>query len=79
SKNTPWEAVLTVNGERKPLSGGKSDQTVSLSAADLAGTQIQNTGSQSLFVEYDIQGSPTATPAPRNDIIQLKRGWYRPD
>ena len=79
SKNTPWEAVLTVNGERKPLSGGKSDQTVSLAAADLAGTQIQNTGSQSLFVEYDIQGSPTATPAPRNDIIQLKRGWYRPD
>jgi uncharacterized protein YfaS (alpha-2-macroglobulin family) len=78
-KATPWEAALTVNGARKPLAGGKSDQTVSLSAADLAGTQLVNTGSQSLFVEYDIQGSPTSAPAPRSDIIQLKRGWYRPD
>ncbi|WP_111825525.1 MG2 domain-containing protein [Achromobacter sp. HZ01] len=78
-KSTPWEAALTVNGVRKPLAGGKSDQTVALSVADLAGMQLTNTGSQSLFVEYDIQGSPTSAPAPRNDIIQLKRGWYRPD
>jgi uncharacterized protein YfaS (alpha-2-macroglobulin family) len=78
-KATPWEAALTVNGARKPLVGGKSDQTVSLSATELAGTQLVNTGSQSLFVEYDIQGSPTSAPAPRSDVIQLKRGWYRPD
>jgi len=78
-KGTPWEASLTVNGARKPLDGGESDQTVALSAADLANTQLVNTGSQSLFVEYDIQGSPTVAPKPRNDVIQLKRGWYRPD
>ena len=78
-KGTPWEATLTVNGARKPLTGGKSDQTVSLTAAELAGTQLVNTGSQSLFIEYDIQGSPMSVPAPRNDVIQLKRGWYRPD
>lgn len=78
-KGTPWEAMLTVNGARKPLDGGKSDQTVGLSAADLANTQIVNTGAQSLFLEYDIQGSPTVAPKPRNDVIQLKRGWYRPD
>ena len=78
-KGTPWEAALTVNGVRKPLDGGKSDQTVGLTAADLANTQILNTGAQSLFLEYDIQGSPTVAPKPRNDVIQLKRGWYRPD
>lgn len=78
-KATPWSATLTVNGSTKALAGGTSDQTVSLSAADLAGVQLLNTGSQSLFVEYDIQGSPTTAPAPRNDVIQLKRGWYRPD
>ncbi|RSF09348.1 alpha-2-macroglobulin family protein [Achromobacter aegrifaciens] len=78
-KATPWSATLTVNGSTKALAGGTSDQTVSLSAADLAGVQLLNTGNQSLFVEYDIQGSPTTTPAPRNDVIQLKRGWYRPD
>ena len=78
-KATPWSATLTVNGSTKALAGGTSDQTVSLSAADLAGMQLLNTGSQSLFVEYDIQGSPTTAPAPRNDVIQLKRGWYRPD
>ena len=76
---TPWEAALTVNGARKPLAGGKGDLSVSLSAADLGSVQLANTGSQSLFVEYDIQGSPTAAPAPRNSVIQLKRGWYRPD
>ncbi|MCH1999514.1 alpha-2-macroglobulin family protein, partial [Achromobacter xylosoxidans] len=78
-KSTPWQAALTVNGVRKELEGGRSDRTVSLSAAELAGTQLLNTGSQSLFIEYDIQGSPTTVPAPRNDVIQLKRGWYRPD
>lgn len=78
-KGTPWEAALTVNGVRKPLDGGKTDQTVGLTAADLANTQILNTGAQSLFLEYDIQGSPTVAPKPRNDVIQLKRGWYRPD
>ncbi|WP_082900619.1 alpha-2-macroglobulin family protein [Achromobacter insolitus] len=78
-KATPWSATLTVNGSTKALAGGTSDQTVSLSAADLAGVQLLNTGSQSLFVEYDIQGSPITAPAPRNDVIQLKRGWYRPD
>lgn len=78
-KATPWSATLTVNGSTKALAGGTSDQTVSLSVADLAGVQLLNTGSQSLFVEYDIQGSPTTAPAPRNDVIQLKRGWYRPD
>lgn len=78
-KSTPWQAALTVNGVRKELEGGRSDRTVSLSAAELAGTQLLNTGSQSIFVEYDIQGSPTTVPAPRNDVIQLKRGWYRPD
>lgn len=78
-KGTPWEAALTVNGVRKPLTGGKSDTVVSLTPSELAGTQLTNTGSQSLFVEYDVQGSPMATPAPRSDVIQLKRGWYRPD
>ncbi|WMD23633.1 MG2 domain-containing protein [Achromobacter seleniivolatilans] len=78
-KGTPWEAALTVNGVRKPLAGGKSDTVVSLTPSELASTQLTNTGSQSLFVEYDIQGSPMATPAPRSDVIQLKRGWYRPD
>ncbi|WP_438800845.1 alpha-2-macroglobulin family protein [Achromobacter pestifer] len=78
-KATPWSATLTVNGVSKPLAGGTSDQTVSLSAADLAGAQLLNSGNQSLFVEYDIQGSPTTVPAPRSDVIQLKRGWYRPD
>jgi len=78
-KSTPWSAALLVNGARKELDGGKSDQMVSVPAADLANTQIINTGSQSLFVEYDIQGSPTVAPKPRNDVIQLKRGWYRPD
>lgn len=70
---------MTVNGERKALEGGRSDRIVSLSAADLAGTQLVNTGGQSLFVEYDIQGSPTTVPSPRSDVIKLKRGWYRPD
>ncbi|MBR8654712.1 alpha-2-macroglobulin family protein [Achromobacter sp. Marseille-Q0513] len=78
-KNTPWEAALTVNGVRKQLTGGKADATVSLAPAELASTQLTNSGSQSLFVEYDIQGSPTVTPSPRSDVIQLKRGWYRPD
>lgn len=76
---TPWEAALTVNGNRRALSGGRDDLTVALTAGELGASQLLNTGSQSLFVEYDIQGSPSATPAPRSDVIQLKRGWYRPD
>ena len=55
-KNTPWEAALTVNGVRKPLTG-KADATVSLAPADLASTQLTNSGSQSLFVEYDIRAA----------------------
>lgn len=75
----PWQATLTVNGARQEFDGGKSDRTVSLRAADLAGVRLVNHGGQPLFVEYDIQGRPIATPAPRNDVITLKRGWYRPD
>ncbi|WP_192452150.1 alpha-2-macroglobulin family protein [Bordetella bronchiseptica] len=76
---TPWQAALQIGtGELKTLQG-RDDHTLALSAGDLAGLQLRNTGSQSMFAEFDVQGTTMAAPAPRSDVIRLKRVWYRPD
>jgi uncharacterized protein YfaS (alpha-2-macroglobulin family) len=73
-----WEATLAKGTERTVLQGS-DDRIVPLAARDLGGMQLANTGSQPVFVAFDIQGSAIGAPAPRADVIRLQRKWYRPD
>ncbi|OZI74471.1 alpha-2-macroglobulin family protein [Bordetella genomosp. 12] len=75
---TPWQANLQQGGGSRNLSSDQ-DQTLEISAGAVAATQLRNTGNQSLFVEFDAQGTPKTAPAPRKDVITLQRSWYRPD
>jgi uncharacterized protein YfaS (alpha-2-macroglobulin family) len=75
---TGWDANVSRNG-RAQVWQSRADRSESVAPVDLPSTQITNTGAAPLYVEFDIQGSPTTSPAPRSDVIRLKRGWYRPD
>lgn len=78
SASEGWQATLNVNGKAQVWQGS-ADQTATIEPVDLPLTTLVNNGSQGLFVEFDISGSPTVAPAPRSDAIRLKRAWYRPD
>jgi len=73
-----WASALTLAGVRSDLAGNK-DQTMPIPATQLASTQLRNTGSGVIYVEFDIEGSPRTPPARRADVIQLQRNWYWPD
>ncbi|MBO9355517.1 alpha-2-macroglobulin family protein [Bordetella petrii] len=74
----PWAAALVTAQGRQDL-GGAADRSVALDGADLAALQLTNTGTQPLFVEFDMQGTRREPPAPRSDVIRLQRSWYTPD
>lgn len=78
-RNTPWEAMLQTGASGSRNLTGNSDLTVPVSRDEAGLMQLRNNGSQALFVEFDVQGTPLTAPAPRNDTIRLKRGWYYPD
>jgi uncharacterized protein YfaS (alpha-2-macroglobulin family) len=73
-----WEATLAKGAERTVLQGA-DDRTLALAPKDVGAMRLTNTGSQPVFVEFDIQGSTTRAPAPRGDVIRLQRDWYKPD
>ena len=73
-----WQATLAAGTDHQIYDGG-ADRTVALRAADLGQLRLRNTGTQPLFAEIDIQGSPLAAPPPRDDVIRLQRRWYYPD
>ncbi|MGE8602884.1 alpha-2-macroglobulin family protein [Bordetella trematum] len=78
-RGTPWQAMLQqADGSSRSLTG-KMDETLQFNADSAAQLQLRNVGNQSLFVELDTQGTPLTAPVARNDVIQLRRGWYRPD
>ncbi|WP_082887444.1 alpha-2-macroglobulin family protein [Bordetella ansorpii] len=77
---SPWQAALSrAAGAGEQALTGKADQTVPVTPAELATLQVRNTGSQPLYAELDIQGTTLQPPAPRNDVIRLKRSWYTPE
>ena len=78
AEDASWQAALTTGTDNQVYEGGP-DRTVSVRAADLGQLQLRNTGTQPLFAEIDIQGSPLAAPPPRDDVIRLQRRWYYPD
>jgi uncharacterized protein YfaS (alpha-2-macroglobulin family) len=73
-----WEASVLLAG-KTAVWQGKTDRSEAIAPVDLPLAQLTNTGAQPLYVEYDIQGSPTVAPARKNDAIRLKRGWYKPN
>lgn len=74
----PWAAALTTASGKQDLASAE-DQTVSLKFADLSSLQLTNSGSQPLFVEFDLQGTRQEAPAPQSNVISLQRRWYTPD
>ncbi|MDQ8032097.1 MAG: MG2 domain-containing protein [Bordetella sp.] len=78
-RGTPWEAMIQSGAAGVRNLSGKSDLTVPVTRDEAGLLQLRNNGSQSLFVEFDVQGTPMAAPAPRSDTIRVRRGWYYPD
>ncbi|WP_415830269.1 alpha-2-macroglobulin family protein [Bordetella flabilis] len=73
-----WEVTVANGADRQVVQGG-DDRTLTISPAAVAGLQLANSGTQPVFAEFDVQGSVKTPPAPRTDMIQLQRRWYRPD
>jgi uncharacterized protein YfaS (alpha-2-macroglobulin family) len=74
----PWAALMTTGARQQQLAGNQ-DETVPLTAADISTLQLTNTGSQPLFLEFNVQGTPLVAPAPRSNVIALQRRWYTPE
>jgi uncharacterized protein YfaS (alpha-2-macroglobulin family) len=78
SSSTPWEVTLAQGAGSKVLQG-TDDQSLSVKPNDMGVMQLRNTGSQPVFVEFDVQGSAMTPPPPRSDVIRVQRAWYRPN
>ena len=74
----PWAATLVTATGSQSL-GSAQDETVALKSADVPLVQLTNTGSEPMFVEFDLQGTRQEPPAPRSNVISLQRRWYTPD
>ncbi|WP_157271030.1 alpha-2-macroglobulin family protein [Azohydromonas aeria] len=71
-----WKAQLAVGDAAQALSARGTEQR-SLDAAALArGVALTNTHDKPLFVEVDSGGYPLKAPAPRGDVIELRRDWF---
>ena len=74
-----WTALLKV-GESNQAMTSKTTALRSLDAAAVAkGVTLSNQSKAALFVELEASGYPTRAPAPRDDVIELKRDWFEAD
>ena len=74
-----WTALLKTGDAGQALSSRSTEQR-SFDAAGLAkGVSIASQHKDSLFLEVEVQGYPVKPPAPRADVIELKRDWFEPD
>lgn len=74
----PWALTVASSGGQQILES-RTDRTLTLKPEELSTLQLVNTGSEPVFAELDVSGVPTTAPAPRRDVIQLKRTWYLPN
>ena len=74
----PWGVTLATASGARNLTG-VNDERVALKLNDLARLHVTNTGTEPLFLEFDLQGTRQEPPAPRSDVISLQRRWYTPD
>jgi len=76
----PWHAALSHGpGAGEQALAGADDRTLQIPATELGSLLVRNTGQQALYAEFDVQGTPADPPAPRADVIRLRRTWYTPD
>ena len=75
NRDAPWSALLNVAGKAEALESRRSEMR-SFSVAQLgSGVGLSNQGASPLFVELEGGGFPRTAPAPRDDVIELKREW----
>lgn len=74
-----WTALLK-SGESNQAISSKTTEQRSFDAAALAkGVSLASQHKETLFVEVEVQGYPVKAPAPRADVIELKRDWFEAD
>jgi hypothetical protein len=72
----PWTALLKTGDKTEGLSA-RATETRTVDATALArGVTLRNTSALPLFVEIDAAGYPLKPPAPKADVITLKRDWF---
>jgi uncharacterized protein YfaS (alpha-2-macroglobulin family) len=71
-----WTALLKT-GDKSTAVASRTTESRSFDAAALArGVALTNSTGAALFVEIDASGYPVKAPAPRSDVIELKRDWF---
>ncbi len=74
-----WTAQLKTGDQTLTLSS-RTTELRHLDAAALArGVTLSNPSARPLFVEIDAAGYPLKAPAPKSDLIELKRDWFESD
>ena len=71
-----WAAQIKT-GEQTVALASRTTETRTIDAAALArGVTLSNKAALPLFVEIDAAGYPLEPPAPKADVITLKRDWF---
>ncbi|MCM5679957.1 alpha-2-macroglobulin family protein [Schlegelella sp. S2-27] len=79
SEGSEWTAVLRT-GEAAQAVSSRSTEMRSFGAAALAqGVTLTSQHGEALFVEVEASGYPAQPPAPRSDVIELRREWFELD
>ncbi len=74
-----WTALVKTGPTTQALESKTTAQQGFTATALAQGASIVNTGSAALFAEVEVAGYPTKAPAPRADVIALKRDWFQLD
>jgi uncharacterized protein YfaS (alpha-2-macroglobulin family) len=77
--NQPWTALLKTGESAEAITSATTAQQAIGAAALAQGASIVNNSNAALFVEVEAAGYPTKAPAPRNDVIHVRRDWFNTD
>jgi alpha-2-macroglobulin len=74
-----WSAALKTGDDTQAFAARATEQRTLDAAAVARGVSLTNRGTEALFVEVETAGFPTKPPAPRSEVIDLKREWFHAD
>lgn len=79
TRDKEWTAQLKVGEDERTIASRTAEMRNFDAAALARGVSVTNRGAEALFVEVDSSGYPVKPPAPRSDVIEVRRDWYEAD
>ncbi|WP_284618466.1 alpha-2-macroglobulin family protein [Aquabacterium humicola] len=72
----PWSVSLKTGEKQQTLKSATTEMRHFDAAALARGISLASQSDAALFVEIEATGYPLKTPAPKADVIELKREWF---